>query len=544
MSRQTSGDLSEGGDLRSEIEENRQYLIRALRAVEATTVECRKEAWNATAKASKLEEAFDAQSETIRDLREQLFASLTQLKDRKIERAPVSTSEEVGLLTERLRQVESEVAQASKSNTSKLKALHHAQKDLNADTAARFQRSETSLDRMLQAFEAQEQRFEELMHSSQVRIDAQITNSDSLTALRLDDMEQRFRKQIAQLQGSENLSQTKPVPVPVLEDPGKLSSIIQRLDQNEKKLNLCLQQLEKSEQEVGRLKTERQMDRDNTAGVLDFESQRIRKQDENIVRMEGSLEELGQGLFSIQAKVQSLQDFGDQLQRSHQAVIASQLEAQPAQTSQTEKLKGQIASLEQRLEEVSAGLDGLGGWMKGSLNEAGMKLEANENGDGFIEIAALKHSMHQLQIDSDRMKKDHDKMLNTVNNICDDMLKLAPREDLRALSDQSAGLLNSVELVRDAVSENSPFATKKTVKNLAAQSAAETKTMIDSLQTQLEELRSAQETMERDLLEFRSTGSFVAQARDDVSVRSNKAEGDLAERLQLVEEGLRATRAD
>ena len=91
--------------MQDELEQNRQHLVRALRAVEATTAETREEADAAMERVSEMETALEVQAETVRDLREQVYA--LQLRSASEHQRTMRIQEDdLGSLTQRVVRVE------------------------------------------------------------------------------------------------------------------------------------------------------------------------------------------------------------------------------------------------------------------------------------------------------------------------------------------------------------------------------------------------------------------------------------------------------
>jgi hypothetical protein len=91
--------------MQDELEQNRQHLVRALRAVETTTAETREEADAAMERVSEMETALEVQAETVRDLREQVYA--LQLRSASEHQRTMRIQEDdLGSLTQRVVRVE------------------------------------------------------------------------------------------------------------------------------------------------------------------------------------------------------------------------------------------------------------------------------------------------------------------------------------------------------------------------------------------------------------------------------------------------------
>lgn len=100
---------TESGDLfamQEALEENRQHLVRALRAVELTTAETREEASQAVERVVELEGALDVQAHTVRDLREQVYALQLRAQRSADERATHQQGQDLALLAGRLARLE------------------------------------------------------------------------------------------------------------------------------------------------------------------------------------------------------------------------------------------------------------------------------------------------------------------------------------------------------------------------------------------------------------------------------------------------------
>jgi hypothetical protein len=88
------------------LEENRQHLVRALRAVELSTAETREESSAAVERVVELEAALDVQAQTVRDLREQVYALQLRSQRSADERVTHQHSQELALLAGRLARLE------------------------------------------------------------------------------------------------------------------------------------------------------------------------------------------------------------------------------------------------------------------------------------------------------------------------------------------------------------------------------------------------------------------------------------------------------
>ena len=237
-------DKSVAEDIRVELEENRQYLVRALRAVETTTAECKEEARLATTKAEnalalvrsleaaalqrdeaiamieqagaqriedlaeqiqrqsdqlqeqheqavEVKEAFEAQVLTIRDLREQVYSlQLRVLKnDEESDRAGCilnrAADDRLTALSGRVTKYESEANQLKWQVQNVHEEMHAAVQQKIAEIAGSVQQQDSHLETALRAAE--------------VKVQAQISNSEALSALSLDEMEARLKSQMTEL---------------------------------------------------------------------------------------------------------------------------------------------------------------------------------------------------------------------------------------------------------------------------------------------------------------------------------------------------------
>jgi len=230
-------DKSLAEDIRAELEENRQYLVRALRAVETTSAECKEETREATLKAEHalaqlrsleavvaqkdeqiagireageehirglgaqleeqreqtegLQQALEAQSLTIVDLREQVYAlQLRVLKsDEEADRAGLRMN----------REAEDKIAAMGARVDKFEREVEHVRWQLQTvreEAHATVQQQQLAVK---DTVERQDSAFEDALRAAEVKLQAQVSNSEALSALALEEMASRFKAQLAEV---------------------------------------------------------------------------------------------------------------------------------------------------------------------------------------------------------------------------------------------------------------------------------------------------------------------------------------------------------
>ena len=237
-------DKSTADDIRVELEENRQYLVRALRAVELTTAECKEEmrlanlkADNAVALVQSLEatvfekegeiarieaageqrigelhrqirdqaglleeqsqtmnsfqEALEAQALTIRDLREQIYS--LQLRVLKND----DEADRVGSKLKRVHEdhIAALSARIDKCESSTDGAMQHM-KGMHEQLRTDIRQELTEIARAVQE---QDTHLQTTLRGIQVQVQAQMSNSESLTAIAIEETETRMKSGLAEL---------------------------------------------------------------------------------------------------------------------------------------------------------------------------------------------------------------------------------------------------------------------------------------------------------------------------------------------------------
>ena len=205
-------DKSLAENIRAELEENRQYLVRALRAVESTTAECKEETREATLKAENalaqvrsLEDAVakkDAQiagireagEERIRALSEQLQGQADQLEEQREQTEGLQQALEAQSLTlVDLRE------QVYVLQLRVLKSDEEAAADKVAALVARVDKCEGELDNVRWKQQTFDSGLEDALRAAEVKLQAQVSNSEALSALAFEEMETRLKAQMTEV---------------------------------------------------------------------------------------------------------------------------------------------------------------------------------------------------------------------------------------------------------------------------------------------------------------------------------------------------------
>jgi chromosome segregation ATPase len=215
-------DKSLAEDIRAELEENRQYLVRALRAVETTTAECKEETREATLKAENalaqvrsLEDAVakkDAQiagireagEERIRALREQLQGQADQLEEQREQTEGLQQALEAQSLTlvdlrEQVYVLQLRVLKSDEEADRATTVLNRAAEDKVAALVARVDKCEGELDNVQRKQQTFDSGLEDTLRAAEVKLQAQVSNSEALSALAFEEMETRLKAQMEEV---------------------------------------------------------------------------------------------------------------------------------------------------------------------------------------------------------------------------------------------------------------------------------------------------------------------------------------------------------
>ena len=229
-------DKSIADDIRVELEENRQYLVRALRAVEVTTAECKEETRQVSLKAENawsrlhllegavadkdgeisriqkageqsirdlyeklqdqenqledqrdqtvgFQEALEAQALTIRDLREQVYSlQLRVLKnDEEADRAGSILNR---VAEDRITAVASRVAQCESFSDNLKWQVQAVREEVQAVV-------QQQIAEIAGAVQNQDAQLEQALHAAELKLQAQLSNAESLSGLYVEELESR-----------------------------------------------------------------------------------------------------------------------------------------------------------------------------------------------------------------------------------------------------------------------------------------------------------------------------------------------------------------
>ena len=218
----TEMDKSLAEDIRAELEENRQYLVRALRAVESTTAECKEETREATLKAEhalaqirSLEDAVakkDAQiagireagEERIRALSEQLQGKADQLEEQREQTEGLQQALEAQSLTlvdlrEQVYVLQLRVLKSDEEADRASSVINRAAEDKVAALVARVDKCEDELDNVRWKQQTFDSGLEDALRAAEVKLQAQVSNSEALSALAFEEMETRLKAQMKEV---------------------------------------------------------------------------------------------------------------------------------------------------------------------------------------------------------------------------------------------------------------------------------------------------------------------------------------------------------
>ena len=194
-------------DLKKQLEENRLFLVRALRALDSATNECREEARNATARVTQLESALGAQSEIIVVLRSQMGQSRKELQDmssieQKIKGLEdklvrdmnsaltlVTSQEErhqaiisdIKQLNRRMECTDFALAQGSKENEMNFNSL----RCISFDLAQKLQKADLELANLSKSFADQESATITLLQSAESRLESRLGETEASLHLKI-----------------------------------------------------------------------------------------------------------------------------------------------------------------------------------------------------------------------------------------------------------------------------------------------------------------------------------------------------------------------
>ena len=212
-------------DIRAELEQNRQYLVRALHAVETTSAECKEETRLATLKAenalsrlhllesagadkdAELDRIQQEGEKRIRELQQQMEAQSAQLEEQRELNSGLQDAFEAQTLTirdmrEQVYSLQLRVLKNDEDADRDGAVLNRVAEDKLAAVSARAEDCHRQLRGVREEVEQQLEAIAGSIQQQEVKLHAHTSNSEALVALKLEDVEKRIQHYLSDSKAS------------------------------------------------------------------------------------------------------------------------------------------------------------------------------------------------------------------------------------------------------------------------------------------------------------------------------------------------------